>query len=363
MLQPSGLSQVNRTLLFVILIAIILYFGREFFILLTFSGFLAMLMGPLSRKLEKRKFPRSLSALICVLIIIGVSLGLVVILSSQINSIGKEMPQMVAKLEQFISDLMSWMNYNLGINSEQLKDHAGPLINIGNLLGGVVKGTLSLTGGFFLIMIFTFLFLLQRDKYQNFIVMLYKESEREEAKELITKISKIAQQYLAGKLVAILIIAILYIIGFTVIGLKDGVLLAAIAGIAAIIPYIGSLIGGLAPLFMAVLEGSFNQSLGVVIIILLVNLINHYFIEPYIVGGSINISPFFAILILILGGVVWGIAGVILFLPLLGILKIIFENIEGLHPYAYLIGDQRDSSVSGSIWSNIKGIFLRRKKK
>ena len=95
---------------------------------------------------------------------------------------------------------------------------------------------------------------------------------------------------------------------------------------------------------MSIIDGSFNQSIWVVIIILLVNVIDHYFIEPYVVGGSVNISPFFTIFVLILGGVVWGIAGIILFLPLSGILKIVFENVEGLQPYASLIGDQRDSS-------------------
>jgi predicted PurR-regulated permease PerM len=81
------------------------------------------------------------------------------------------------------------------------------------------------------------------------------------------------------------------------------------------------------------------------------------------VGGSVNISPFFTIFVLILGGLIWGIAGIILFLPLSGIIKIVFENVEGLQPYASLIGDQRESAVHKNTWSQIKGIFSRRKRK
>lgn len=363
MLQPSGIARINRTLLFIILISVILYFGREFFILITFSGLLAMLMTPISNKLEKRNISRAISSLISVLIIIAVTSAVVVLLSAQIASIGKDMPQIISKLQDVITNLQSWINNNLGISSEQLKDHAsGALSGAGTFLTNMVKGTFTFIGGFVLVLVFIFLFLLQRDKYENFVVMLYRKEEQEEAKQMIEKISKIAQQYLAGKIIAVFIIAILYIIGFSVIGLKDGIVLSAIAALAAVIPYIGTLIGGLAPYFMAILDGSFNQSVWVVIIILIVNVIDHYFIEPYVVGGSINISPFFAIFILILGGVVWGIAGIILFLPLLGILKIIFENVEGLHPYAYLIGDQGDTLASGNIWGKIKGIFSRRKR-
>jgi predicted PurR-regulated permease PerM len=129
-----------------------------------------------------------------------------------------------------------------------------------------------------------------------------------------------------------------------------------------IIPYVGALIGGLVPLFISFIDGSLNQSVWVIIIVLLINLVDHYFIEPYVVGGSVNISPFFTIFVLILGGLVWGIAGIILFLPLSGILKIVFENVAGLQPYASLIGDQRDSSHTKNVWTQLKGIFTRKKK-
>jgi predicted PurR-regulated permease PerM len=156
---------------------------------------------------------------------------------------------------------------------------------------------------------------------------------------------------------------ILFLIGFLIIGLKNSVVLALIVAIMTIIPYVGALIGGLVPLFISLIDGSLNQSIWVVIIILLVNAIDHYIIEPYIVGGSVNISPFFTIFVLILGGLIWGIAGIILFLPLSGIIKIVFENVDGLQPYASLIGDQRESVAHKNTWSQIKGIFSRRKRR
>ena len=180
---------------------------------------------------------------------------------------------------------------------------------------------------------------------------------------MIDKISNVAQHYLTGRLVAGLIMGILFLIGFLIIGLKNAVILSVIVAIMTIIPYVGALIGGLVPFFISIIDGSFNQSIWVIIIILVVNVIDHYFIEPYLVGGSVNISPFFTIFVLILGGLVWGIAGIILFLPLSGILKIVFEKVEGLQPYGSLIGDQSDYSKPGNIWSKLKGMFHLRKKR
>jgi predicted PurR-regulated permease PerM len=343
--------------------SIVLYFGRGFFILISFAALLAMLMTPLSNKFENHGVSRVFSSVISVLIIVVVFSAVFLLLWAQIGNIGKELPLILLRYEELKLDVQAWINDSLGVSTQQLKVHASDVFkNAGSYLTNMVRGTITFTGSLLLVLVFIFLFLMQRNKYEKFVVMLYKEEKRNEAEEMIAKISKVAQQYLTGRLVAACIMGILFLIGFLVIGLKNSVILSLIVAIMTIIPYVGALIGGLVPFFISLIDGPLNQSVGVVIIILLVNVIDHYFIEPYIVGGSVNISPFFTIFVLILGGVIWGIAGIILFLPLSGILKIVFENVEGLQPYASLIGDQRETAPHKNIWYQIKGIFSRRKK-
>lgn len=363
MLPHPGLARINKILLFAILLSVVLYFGRDFFKLISFAGLLAMLMTPVSNKLENRRISRLFSSFLSVLIIVIVFSGAIILLTAQIGNIGKELPQILLRYEELKSDIQSWINISLGISTEQIRVHTSDAFsNAGSFLAGLVKSTFTFIGSLFLVLVFIFLFLMQRNKYENFVVMLYKEEKRSEARAMIDEISKVAQQYLTGRLVAGLLMGILLLIGFSVIDLKNAVLLSVIVAIMTIIPYVGALIGGLVPLFISFINGSIDQSVWVIIIILVVNVIDHYFIEPYLVGGSVNISPFFTIFVLILGGVVWGIAGIILFLPLSGILKIVFENVEGLQHYGYLIGDQRDSSHHGNIWSKLKGMFSRRRK-
>lgn len=367
MLKPIGLTRINNILYFIILLCIVLYFGKEVLVIVTFAALLAMLMTPLANNLETHRFPRVISSLISVLIIIIVISGVFLLLSTQIANVIKEIPRIKSEMKDLISGTQSWITKQFEISFAQqvdtVKDHASEALGgAGNVIADVVKGTFTLFGRTLLVMVFTFLFLLHREKYENFVVMLYRQEKRKDARDMIDKVSRISEQYLTGRLIAVGIIAILYVAGFWIIGLKNAALLSVIAAMVAIIPYIGTIIGGLIPFLMAIIDGSFNQALGVIIITVIVNMIAHYFIEPSVVGGSVNISPLFTILSLIVGGLLWGIAGVILFLPIIGILKISIENVEGLEPYGYLIGDQEDLSAAAKILSKVKGFFRKNKK-
>ena len=366
-MKSVPLTRINNFLLFVILITVVLYFGKEILILVVFSGFLAMLMAPVSNKLESWGVNRVFSTLLSVLIIVVVISLVLLLITAQVVTFTEDLPSIQKKLEGFISGIQSWIENQFGVSSQQqikaLQEQTKNTISsAGSYLTGMVAGLVTLIGGFTLVLVMTFLFLLHREKYQGFFVMIYKPEKREEAKVIFSKVSKIAQQYLVGRAISIIILTVFYTVGLLILGIKNAFLLSAIAAIVTFIPYVGPVIGGLLPIFMAlVTEDSFGPALGVIIVIALAQMFDNYFIEPYVVGGNVNISPFFTILILIIGGLIWGIAGVILFLPLLGMIKIFFDNIDGLQPYAYLIGDQSKFNESGSVMDKLKGIFKKNK--
>jgi predicted PurR-regulated permease PerM len=365
-MKKVSIDRINKIIFFSVLTCVVLYFGRDYLVMLIFSGFLAMLVTPVSNFLEKYKIPRGISALISILILMGVIMAFGMLISAQVNNISQDMPQIKTKFEGLMNNVQAWINDNFGISSEKQieavkKNAAGTFSGAGNFLGGIIKGTFTFTGTLLLIFVFTFLFLLKRDKYENFVVMINKNSMENETKEMVSKISKIAQKYLTGRIISTILLTILYVIGFEIIGLKHAVLLSLVAGVIAFVPYIGTFLGGLAPVFMAFVEGSDKLILGVVVVILISHGIQNFLIEPYVVGGSVNIDPLFTILSLIIGDVLWGVAGIILFLPLVGILKIIFENVKKLNPYAYLIGDQRESNMYEKIRGKLNGIFSSKK--
>lgn len=359
-MEPIPLKKINSILLFSILIGVILFYAKKVLIIVVFSMMLAMLMTPVANKLEQWKIGRVLSTIICLFIVILVLTAIISLISAQIASLGQDLPLIQGKLEKYLHDFQTYIQNKFNISSERqidiVKEQARSFMqSAGNFITKIIKGFAGTIGSLLVTLVFMFLLLFQREKYETFILKLYKGEKPERAKEVIQKISKVSRQYLWGRLLSIIILTIMYSVGLLIIGIKNAILLSAIAALLTFIPYIGPVIGGMFPFFMAMItENSFGPALAVAGVIILIQTIDNYFIEPYIVGGEVHISAFFTILVLIVGGFVWGIAGVILFLPMLGMAKIIFDHIEPLKPYGYLVGDQKQQQPYNKLWERIK---------
>ena len=139
------------------------------------------------------------------------------------------------------------------------------------------------------------------------------------------------------------------------IGLENALILGGIAALLTIVPYIGTTMGGMFPFLVALTtHESPNDALMVVVAIVAIQTIDNYFIEPNVVGGEVNLNAFASIFSIIAGGVIWGIAGMILFIPIIGILKIIFDHVESLKPLGYIIGDTNADPDRKHIFVRIK---------
>jgi predicted PurR-regulated permease PerM len=129
-------------------------------------------------------------------------------------------------------------------------------------------------------------------------------------------------------------------VGLLIIGIKYAILLGCIAALLTIIPYVGTLIGGLFPFMMAIVnEDSWTPALWVGGLMIFIQALDNYFIEPYVIGGEVNLSALATILAIVAGGFIWGVAGMFLFIPMLAITKIILDNVEKLRPLGFIISD------------------------
>ncbi len=227
--------------------------------------------------------------------------------------------------------------------------------NIGNILGSVqeyIAGTLTnilkFLLEFLLVLIYVFLLLLNRDKFLTFIKKSTPVEEHEETIEIIGQTSKIAHKYLWGRIQVMAILSIMYLIMFTAYDLEHMGLLVIFGALITIIPYIGPFISGLVPvLFMIVFSDSPAEIISFAIIISIIQLIESYVLEPLLIGSEVEQSPLFIIVAIVLGGMLWGPAGMILFVPIFGILKIIFDHNPRLKPVGFLIGYERPGSGEG----------------
>jgi predicted PurR-regulated permease PerM len=354
MLQTSALQKVVLFLLLAFLIVGAIYYAKPFLVPLCFGGLLAMLFLPLNRWFESKKIPKGLSILLCIIIFLGLITGIIWLISWQVSDLTSESTDIENKVRKMISQAKEYIGTHFGISkkqqekiiTEQAEQNGGILSHLGSSLTGFVID-------FILVLVYIFLFMFYRRRIKTFILQLISSQQKKNTETIIHDIEKVSQQYITGLGMMIACLWIMYSIGFSIVGVKYAVLFAIICGLLEIIPFIGNLTGTLLAILMVVIQGGGSGMVfGVVITYLIVQFLQTYLLEPLVVGAEVNINPLFTIIILVLGELIWGIPGMVLAIPLLGIVKIICDHIPSLKPYGYLIGSDRKK----------KHMFLKRKK-
>lgn len=165
--------------------------------------------------------------------------------------------------------------------------------------------------------------------------------KRENLKDLINTVQGLIQKYLYGMCMVILILGILNSVGLLIIGLEHPFFWGFLAATLAIIPYIGTFIGGLLPfLYALATTGQMWQPAAVVILFMAVQALEGNLITPNVVGSSVKINPLAAIVSLLIGAKIWGIAGMVISLPVVAILKEILTRSEAWRPVGFLLSDE-----------------------
>lgn len=152
-------------------------------------------------------------------------------------------------------------------------------------------------------------------------------------------------------------LALVYAVGFSIIGLKNALLLSVIAVLPTIVPYVGAYIGAAFPLAMALASGKAGMLLPAVVVIIVAQFIDNNIIEPVAMGSALHLNPFFTIIAVVLGELLWGVPGMILFEPLFAIIRIVCSHLPALQPHARLLEDEHDES---GLMSKVKNVFRRK---
>lgn len=344
--------RINQYLLFIILLVVILYFGRTILIPVIFAAMLAMLMAPVCRRIDGWGAHRAISCVVCIFILAAFIAGIGMVVGAQVSAFAKDFNQIKMKGTEMMTRAQRLIEEKIGVSKKEQetmieKQTKGAGQSAANVAGKILAGITSIIAGIALTLVFTFLFLFGKEKYEEFFLRLYRDEDESKVRRIVGQISDVSQRYLTGKVMSITIIAIMYSIGLSIVGIKNAILLACIAALLTLIPYVGTVLGGSIPVLMAlVTEDSYQPALYAALVMFIIQTIDNYFIEPNIVGGEVSLSAIASILSLIAGGLLWGVAGMILFLPIVGIVKIICDHIDALKPFGYVIGDPSGKKAS-----------------
>ena len=341
--------KANQYLFFIVLTVVVMHFGAPFLIPIVFAALLSMLMAPACRKFESWGFNRAFATISCILILLVVCAGVVFIVSTQLSTFLENISEIQARGKELLGNIQSYIQEHVGITPEKqeaiVREQAQTSSQAsGSMLTKLLKGLTSTITAMVLTLVVTFLMIYNKEQFQSFFLRLFADKDTERVKMITEQITNVSQHYLTGRAMSVMIDATLYSIGLLIVGVKNAILLGCIASMLTVIPYVGTVLGGLMPVTMALLTQDVQTALWAALVLLVIQTIDNYFIEPNVVGGQVNLSALSSILGILLGGMIWGVAGMILFLPLLGIIKIICDHVQELKPVGYLLGEPVASS-------------------
>lgn len=306
---------------------------------------------------------RGIASLVCLLLFVA-SVGLVIVLLSiQLSSLLENLDAMKSRVYNLFNNFRNWVDQTLGIDNRQQKEiiekqETSP----GQMLFKFASGMVGIAINTILVLVYMYMFLLYRNHIKKFVLKLVARHEKSDTDEVVHKTVEVSQKYLSGLAVMIGLLWVMYGIGFSVIGVENAIFFAVLCGLLEIIPFIGNLTGTSITLLAVIAQGGGSDKIiGVLIVYGLVQFIQTYILEPLIVGEQVNINPLFTIMAIVLGEMVWGVAGMILAIPLLGMIKIICDNHPDLQPYGFLIGPENPKKKKTSVIDYLKRIFNRSK--
>ena len=338
----STLILIGLSLLF-----IVMSYGKFILMPLAFSAFFAMLLSPVVKRFEGWKLGRAFSIILTLMIVLLLLGGILSLISAQFVQFSERIPEVTEKLKTVSANTIQYLEETAGISQEEQSEYLQQGINnlidqSGNYVSSIVSATTNIFTLMTLMPIFIFFMLYYQEMYQTFFQKLFasRKEDSSSVDKLLDRVQDVTQNYLVGMLSVIGILAVLNTTGLFIIGLEHALFFGVFASLLAIIPYIGIIIGALPPLLFALLlTDSLLTPVLVVAVFATVQFLEGNFITPRIVGSKVSINPFVAMIALIIGGELWGISGMILFVPLIGILKVIFDQIPEMKPYGYLLGN------------------------
>lgn len=362
--QRLTLQSVILILLLLSLSVVMLYFAKPFLVPLTLASVLAMLLLKVCAKFENLKIKRGVAALFSVLILVAAFSIVIALIGWQLSGFAENIAELKQHGLKLVEKFRDWLNDSMGIDHQQQEEIAVSQENAptggGNMLIGFATTTLGIAVDGILIMVYTFLFLLYRSRIKNFILMLVKTEHREKITLILHKSSTVSQQYLEGLSKMIVVLWVMYGIGFSALGVENALFFAILCGLLEIVPFVGNLLGTTFTILAVAAQGGDSQIiLGVISVYMIVQFIQTYILEPLVVGEQVRINPLFTIIGLVAGELIWGIAGMVLAIPLLGIMRIVFDHVPYLKPYAYLIGSDKKKGVS--LFEKVKGWLTEKK--
>ncbi|HAH25208.1 MAG TPA: AI-2E family transporter [Prolixibacteraceae bacterium] len=327
----------------------ILYHLKGIFAPLVFAMVIAIVLNPLVNFIVRFKINRIVAIIMAIFVVFLIIATVFFLLFSQISRFSESWPNLLDRSTTMFNQTIAWFSSYFDVDIENIQNWILKAKDeFQKASSALIESTLLSVGSLmlvvFLIPVYVFLFLYYKLLLRGFIYRLFGPAHESKLSEVILQTESMIQHYLVGLLIEAVIIATLNSIGLLILGIDFAIMLGIIGALVNVIPFIGGIVAVALPMLVAIAtKPSGVYALYVMAVYYFIQLIDNHYIIPTIVASKVKINALFSIVIILGGNALWGISGMFLSLPILAILKIIFDHIQPLEPWGYLLGNNQET--------------------
>ena len=331
---------------YTVLVALILYFGRPLLVPLALATLIAFVLYPVCTWLERKKMGRMSAILLSLSVLIILATVLMALLISQLTQFFHEWPAIHTKIQAVISSASEWLTREFRISRATQNEWLGTFARQSagdamTLLQKTISASAFSAVLGVLIPIYAVLILYYRTLWFEVMVRFFPHQGAAEIREILQLSIRSYYNFIKGMGLVYLLVGILNSVGLLLLGIPHALLFGFVAAILTFIPYVGIMIGALLPMSVAwITYNSVWYPLGVVAVFAFVQYLEANVIFPFAVSGRLKINALVTIVVIVLGGLLWGVAGMIMFIPFLGIIKLVADRTPSLSTLALLLGER-----------------------
>jgi predicted PurR-regulated permease PerM len=321
----------------------VLHIGQFIIIPIVYATIIAILLNPLVNSLNKIGINKIISISFAVIFATIIVFGVLYVISSQVTMFSDTYPQLKSKFNTTSADLIQWVSEKFNIRRSKINTWINETENdqinnfaIGEKLTEVGRMMVTLM----LLPAYLFMILFYKPLLLEFIRKLFSTEHHVVVAEVLTNSKKIIQNYLIGLFFELIIMAVLYSAGLLFLGVDYAIILGITGAIVNIVPYIGKVVAIILPMLIAfITKDSLTCSILVFCVYMFIQFIDNHYIIPKIVASRVQLNALISVIVVLIGGAIWGVSGMFLSIPLTAILKVIFDHIEALKPWGFLLGN------------------------
>jgi predicted PurR-regulated permease PerM len=334
-------------LLGLVLLTTIFVIGADIIMPVVMAFFISILLLPVFRFFIRIKFPE-VAAIILPILCLAIFLGLMVwFFSSQIGLLVNDFPQIKNNVSIHLNSLSQWIgkisSYSTTEQVKFINDKSNDLLGMAGRAASGAALTLSSVFIFVgLLPIYIYLMLFYKDILLRFIFMWFQPDHHPRVKEAIYETEAIIKNYLLGLLIQVTYMTILLGGILFFLDIKHALLIGVIFAVLNLIPYVGALLGNIIGVLLTLTSSTeLGPVITVLIVIAVVQFLDNNILMPRIVGSKVKINALFAILGVIIGGSIAGVSGMFLSMPIIAVMKVIFDRTDMFKQWGVLLGDER----------------------